>query len=728
MIQYNTKNKSFLKMYHILNEMGIENNTFFLQLYDETLLNIDPLDEDNLTDEQKLRVHIEISKNPWYYFREIVKIPMTDTKLDFELHRGTLAILWTLLNDLKAYIILPRQCYKSYTVCVFYSWLIYWGAKNFSAAFFAQNNFLVTQNLTRVKDVRETLPKYLNLKSNEDTDNSRSLFYRNKEFTNSIVVRAPGMNEDAANNVGRGQSTMGQWWDEFPFIPYVWVQYGAAIPAFSTVSAAAERNGSHHHIIITTTAGNKNTKSGAWAYQFLNECAPFTELLYDKVIRDSDGNIIGANKNEIKDYIANNNGGKFFLRIEYMWYDLSKPTDYLDKMKAECGGMDEFNRGVLNMWTDSNADHPLGQERVQALVETSIDPVKVLMVDKIYVLKYYRDPELLKRQSNRIVFGMDCGGNTRRDYSTLVGVDITNSEVVCTMRVNQYSNIRFAKAVAYILMYLFPRSTLVGERNYIGIVILEMIGKIIGFNRLYKDNDNNPGVKLYDKLRNIMYGDVLRVSVVERGALIHDKTIINEIAGLQTTKSGRIDHNPKNGHDDTLIAYLYCRWFIMYCNTKRIYYDEILFNCAIDNNMSDDMIEELRYDNSEANVYGAVMNSSTDYITNVKNLKSNAKNNEYVKTKLMQAIDNNLGLSNEFVKGNAESFIDVYDSEPKIGENEISVDVAKDNNKIHEYTENLDKDDPEKVEQETEEIRDKSNDPVNMFTFNFKHDFKPIFN
>ena len=95
MIQYNTKNKSFLKMHHILKEMGIENNAFFLLLYDETLLYIESLDEDNLSDEQKLRVHIEISKNPWYYFREIVKIPMTDTKLDFELHRGTLAILWT---------------------------------------------------------------------------------------------------------------------------------------------------------------------------------------------------------------------------------------------------------------------------------------------------------------------------------------------------------------------------------------------------------------------------------------------------------------------------------------------------------------------------------------------------------------------------------------------------------------------------------------------------------
>ena len=259
--------------------MGISNNTFFLQLYDETLHDIDPLDEDHLTPEQKLRVHLEIQKNPWYYFREIVKIPMTDSKLDFELTRATLAILWSLLNDLHSYVVIPRQCYKSYTVACFYSWLIYWGAKNFTAAFFAQNDGLVTQNLTRIKDIRESLPSYLNLKSNADTDNQHSIVYRAGDFTNTIITRAPGMNEDAANNVGRGASTMGQWYDEFAFIPYIWVQYGAAIPAYSTVAKAAERNGSHHHIIITTTAGNKKSKTGAWAYEFLQNCAPFTELL-----------------------------------------------------------------------------------------------------------------------------------------------------------------------------------------------------------------------------------------------------------------------------------------------------------------------------------------------------------------------------------------------------------------------------------------------------------------
>ena len=57
----------------------------------------------------------------------------------------------------------------------------------------------------------------------------------------------------------------------------------------------------------------------------------------------------------------------------------------------------------------------------------------------------------------------------------------------------------------------------------------------------------------------------------------------------------------------------------------------------------------------------------------------------------------------------------------------VDVDIAKDSTKIHEYTENLDKDDPDKVEKETEEIRDKSNDPVNIFSFNFNTNFKTNF-
>ena len=727
MIHSNTKNKSFLRMYYILNQMGIKNNTFFLQLFDESLANVDPLDEEHLTDEQKVKIHLEIIRNPWYYFREVLKFPVSNVKQDFELTRATLAILWTLLNDLHGYIIIPRQCYKSYTVAAFYSWLLYWGAKDFTGTFFAQNDSLVTQNLTRVKDLRDNLPSYLNLKNNFDTDNQHMMVYNNGEFKNTLITKAPGMNEDSANNVGRGNSTMGQWYDEFAFIPYIWVQYGAAIPAYSTVSEIAERTGSHHHIIITTTAGNKKSKTGAWAYQFLQECAPFTELLYDKCYYDTYGNPIGFNKAEINDYIAHNNTGRRFLRIEYTWDELSKPLDYLEKQQAEMRGMDEFARGVLNIWTDSNADHPLGQERVQKLMETIIQPTKVVMVDKIYVLKYYRDPELLKTQSKYIVFGMDCSGNNRRDYSTLVGVDVTNSEVVCTMRVNGFSITRFAKAVSYILLYLFPESTLVGERNYVGKMVLETIESIIGNTRIYKDEkDNENGVNMVHKLRNVMYGDVLRVSVIQLGKMIHDRTIIDEIAGLITDKNGRIDHKQNGGHDDLLIAYLYCRWFIMYCKTKRMYIDEIYFNSRLNEVLTDEELEEMSKYSGDRYNYNVVTTKNGEQKMNIEREFANReKNNNFVALQIKNTIDN---LYNDTANKSydVESYFDAINDEPIINEEDIDVDVVSEEHKndYHEYTEDLDKDDPDKITEETNRIRDTSKDPPKSpFYFSFTHEF-----
>lgn len=729
MIHARTKNKSFLKMHYILKGMGIKNNMFFLQLYDETLADIDPLDEDNLTDEQKLRVHIEISRNPWYYFREIIKIPMTDVKLDFELTRATLAILWSLINDLHSYVVIPRQCYKSYTVACFYSWLIYWGAKNFSAAFFAQNDGLVTQNLTRVKDIRESLPKYLNLKSNVDTDNQHMIVYRAGEYTNTVITRAPGMNEDAANNVGRGNSTMGQWYDEFAFIPYIWVQYGAAIPAYSTVAKAAERNGSHHHIIITTTAGNKKTKTGGWAYDFLNSCAPFTELLYDMCDYDENGNPFKINKAEVMDYISNNNTGQAFLRIEYMWYELSKPMGYLDEMKALMPGLDEFARGVLNQWTDSNADHPLGQERVQALMETISDPTKIVMIDKVYVLKYYRDPEIARSQSHRIVFASDTSGNNRRDYSTLVGVDITNSEVVCTMRVNQYSVTRFAKAISYIMLYLFPRSKLIIERNYLGKMSAEIIAEMIGASRMYIDEkDGMLGVNMVHKLREVMYGDVLRVSVVELGKFIHDKTIIDEIAGLITDKNGRIDHKQNGGHDDTLIAYLYCRWFIMFCKSRTKYFDAVLFNANLEGTKSESELDSLSTYNSDSVVYNSFMTNDRTYGLDLKLSNERDNSNNYLVRSSREAIDNMLSheqraMHNSALSFNsAEDFITAYDDSPKISKDDIAFDTLAEGEEPHEYSENLDKDDTEKIAKETDEKRVET-EPESIFNFSFIHKF-----
>src|SRR5574344_1994395 len=74
-VHTSTKNESFVRMHHILKKMGIVNNAFFLALKDKDLLDINPFDPEHLTTEEVAKITYEIKINPWYYFREILRIP-----------------------------------------------------------------------------------------------------------------------------------------------------------------------------------------------------------------------------------------------------------------------------------------------------------------------------------------------------------------------------------------------------------------------------------------------------------------------------------------------------------------------------------------------------------------------------------------------------------------------------------------------------------------------------
>ena len=84
MIHYNTSNNSFLKVHLFLKKKGVKNNSFFLELYDETLKDIDPFDEENLTEEQKQKKHEDLIKEVDDHLRE------KDFDKDFNLYR-----IWT---------------------------------------------------------------------------------------------------------------------------------------------------------------------------------------------------------------------------------------------------------------------------------------------------------------------------------------------------------------------------------------------------------------------------------------------------------------------------------------------------------------------------------------------------------------------------------------------------------------------------------------------------------
>ena len=112
--QTETKNKSFLKMWALLEAKGIENNLFFLKTYNKHLLNIDPYDDD-LTVEEKTVVFEECTINKWYYIREVFRLPENGSAIKvgggirFQLHRSNLAQIWASELNLNSFTIAPRQ-------------------------------------------------------------------------------------------------------------------------------------------------------------------------------------------------------------------------------------------------------------------------------------------------------------------------------------------------------------------------------------------------------------------------------------------------------------------------------------------------------------------------------------------------------------------------------------------------------------------------------------------
>lgn len=551
MLQYNSKNLSAVKLSALLDDMGVENNDFFLELHDEKLLNVDPWD-DNLDDVTKARITREISCNIWYFLREVCRIPEAGST-PFEFHRGNLAIVWSILHDISFYVVIPRQTFKTYTIAAVYYWLVYWGTMKSTGFLFGNSEDLVKNNLERIKKIRDELPPWLRL--HEGKDNQHELEYSVLE--NTIKIKAPGKSKDDAMKVGRGFSTAMQWYDEFAFIPHIQYQYESALYAYSTVAQVAKKNGLPHHKAISTTAASMTNPDARWAYRFLNNCADFSEKLYDMKIAD------------VREYIhASSTNG--VMRIEFMYYDLSKDEGYFDRMiKDSDGNWDAINREVLNMWLDASTDHPLGQDTIILLNGKIRTPVRTLVIDDVYLLKIYRNDI----DWNKLyAAGIDCGGNVMRDFSTIVVTDPTNMEVVATLRSNSYSTSRFSDAIVTIMKHVFPALRILPERNAMGIAIIDNVIKADSTlkSRIYHDETNKPGIHNNSQIRTQIYNDILKVAVREDAEKIHDRNIIQEIGTLTVTRSGRIDHK-RDEHDDTLMAYLLARWFLTYAKNRGRY-------------------------------------------------------------------------------------------------------------------------------------------------------------
>lgn len=594
-----TKNKSFVKMARTLHLMGIENNLFMLTLYDKALQGVDPW-SDNLTKEQKLRIMHECYVNPWYFFREVQRIPAQGgADIPFALNRANMALIWCHYADINSFLTMPRQIGKTVGVLSISNETLHVTGNRVEIAMFAKDAILRTDNVRRLKELRDTLPGYMVKKgSRYSNDNQESLNYipLNNQYKTYVALPDAKRSE----RLGRGGSYIWMHWDEFAFFENNNLAYDSASAITDTAAQQARDVGIPCGNMITTTAGNTATAAGEYAYNFKNNALRFSEQFYD--IEDR----------EQLDKILTNSSVNRYLYLEFSHTQLGKDDKWLKQMtigkSKEVVAMD-----YLNEWIHGGSESIVPEHLIRALTENIIDPISITVENDIVMHWYAEQSDLNKPENKNIsyILGSDTSDNGGKDFTTLVMIDPRDMGVIMTMRCNQ-ANLLNVVMLVFSIMTRFPNLIFIPERNRAA-ALLDVLIKFIlektkwdPFKRIFNTyvqemtGRSKPPNTLDLSLgtvrkhfgfnttsakdsRKTLYSKVINTTIERNYVRIFDKNIISEIKGLRIVK-GRVDHGA-SGHDDTLIAYLIACWFIMFGNNLD-YYGIDVNNILINDNVS----------------------------------------------------------------------------------------------------------------------------------------------
>ena len=596
MIHWNTTNKSFIRMSMVLKRMGIQNHYFFLALLQPELEHVNPYAND-LDERTKARIIIECKYNPWYFFRECLKVPAAGgTVSDFLLHRGNLAAIWSFLNDIDFGLIMPRQTGKTYVSQSIIAYLLYVLADHITIGHFDKDTPNCANIIRAVKDLRDGMPKWMYQKTAQDTDRKESISYA-KKSTRYITYPSP-MDANAAEKQGRGLQLAVIHFDEIAFINYNWIVVPAATNSSLAAAEQARKAGIPSPIMYTTTAGNPDTRMGAYALATFESAAIFTEKYYDLPNRET---VIAFIKRNcvVPDHPM--------LYMEFSYKQLGKTDAWFREAAARSGAsQDAINRDLLNIWQGSTENSVLPQSLISKIRESKRPPAHTDLSDG-FVVSWYVDEEILNMESFRskpLVMGMDTSENVGRDFTTFTIIDPEDMKVIATCRCNEVNLMQIGRHV-FTLLSRFPKLLFIPERNNTGIAIIDFVleelqkHRMNPYFRIYNEviqNYDDPKYKsvdvynygdIYGKVRscfgfrttgsatstqgsrNILYKSTMMKALEMNHNRIFDTHLITEFCSLQV-RNGRIDH-PDGGHDDTVISYLLACYVIFFGRNLQMY-------------------------------------------------------------------------------------------------------------------------------------------------------------
>ena len=569
-----TSNQSFLNMHYYLKQKGIQNNKFFLVIYDPDLIGVNPRDP-NLNTVMKKKILRECIINFWYFIREVVRIPDQGGQVGggkrYNLHRGNLAMNFGFLMNWNMFVEFPRQHGKTISAICWYLWVFNFGTTNSEMMFMNKKHDDSKMNLRRLKDIRDALPSYLQMKEMVGPDGKIKKSSNNVESTtniinaNKITTKAGARNAASANSVGRGCTMPIHWYDEYAFILYNNIIYSAATPAFKTAADNAKRNGAPYGILITTTPGDCTTDEGEDARLTKDLATPFNEAFYD------------YNYEQLQNVKNSNNSSTFFY-IRYTYQQLGSGEQYFKEMVLDLKkDWVAIRREVLLEWSKSSSNSPFRQQDLDEVERLIInEPIQQIpLCNGLYFLNLYKRMDVTMSRRYPPIIGVDVSGGYQQDSSAITVIDSRTTEVVADLNCNYISTNDLAKVIYELVMKYMPNAIVNIERTggFGGSVLSMLVKSKIKRNLYFEIKDRVTeerfnGVKVIRKTQKTkVFGldetkqtrdilmEILRDRMDHHKAKFISPILFNELTTLEVKKNGRIEH-ASNAHDDQVFSYL----------------------------------------------------------------------------------------------------------------------------------------------------------------------------
>lgn len=596
-VDVDTPNKSFLRLAGIYKAMGIHNNAFPLALLNPALKGVDPHAKD-LSLEQIMMIAEECKLNPWYFFREVIRVPAPGSPepVRYIASRANISMYWLFFNHITSFIVQIRQTGKSVAADCLNIYLIDVGTTNTDIHLLTRNDDLRVKNIKRIKEIESYLPSYLSLKSRADSNNTEKITC--SRLGNTYLTAVGQASVQGARNVGRGMTIAIHHVDEMAYVHNIDIILPALLASGGAARDSAKKAGGYYGTIFTSTPGFLSSRSGRFAYKIYNSCFRWTEKLLD--CYDLEDATAFIKKNSPK--------GDVQVLCEFNHRQLGYTDEWLRTKIAE--SLSEGENALadyLNVWPQGSSGSPIRKDLLERIVKSAVGDPFTTISKYGYLLRWYvTEDEVNNKLSNRkLIMGLDTSEAIGNDDICMVILDVETGEVVGTGQFNETNVILFSEWLAEMLIE-FPNITLIPERRSSGGAILDNLLLILDakgidpfkriFNWIVNDSDvnqeyhdflNKPHpfrsqdqINKYRKhigyatagagraARDNLYGAAFSSTTKYLCDVIRDKTLIGQLAGL-VTKNGRIDHE-EGEHDDMVISLLLAYYFLT--NAKNINY------------------------------------------------------------------------------------------------------------------------------------------------------------